>query len=72
MHSEVETGVYPHLSVTVGAVSLCKAMLIPSAFEQSHKIETVYGATQGQYYFLPKGDKTMFVISVTAAYWTTR
>ena len=65
----METGAYPHVSVTVGAVNLYKAMLITFAFEQCHEIETLHGATQGWYHFLLKGDKTMFVISVTAAYW---
>lgn len=71
MHSEVETGVYPYVSVTVGEVSLRKAMLLTFAFEQCHKIETMHGATHGQYYFLLKGDKTMFATGVTAAYWIT-
>lgn len=59
------------MSVTAGTVSLYKTMLITFAFEQCHKIETLHDATQGCHHFLLKGDKTMFDISVTAAYWIT-
>lgn len=45
MHSKAEMGVYPHASVTVGAVALYKVMLVTFAFEQCHKIDTRHGAT---------------------------
>lgn len=70
MHREMETGGYPHVSVTC-AISLHKTMLITFAFEQCHEIETLHDATQGCHYFLLKGDKTKFDIRVTAAYWIT-
>lgn len=56
------------MSVSDCRCNKTKTMLITFAFEQYHKIETVHDTTQGCYYFLLKGDKTISDISVTEAY----